>query len=387
MTDAPASRPRFRAAPRLVILVASIGAGCSAIALASQYQRPEPLPAQPHPGMTVGSDAVTLGSDASQWSALTVEPATAAAPHWSDPVPARVVFDETRTSRLGSPLGGRVTRLFVERGQRVALGDSLFTVASSGLAELRSERDKAVVERASARVNLERTQALVDGQALPGKELVAANQQLAESELAVRLADQKLSSLRVTSAGDSSFTVTAPRAGVVVELNLAAGQQVDATTGAGVAIADLSDVWVVADVFEADLGALTEGAKAKLVTADLELEGTVDRISAIVDPDRHTIPIRVKLPNPTGALRPNAHAQLRFLDASIAKAELPASAVISDGTSSYVYARERGALRRRPVVVGSVRGGRAALLSGVSPGEQIVTHGATLLDNQIQLEN
>lgn len=360
----------------------------SALVLAETYTRPEPTPVAAHVGMSVGSDQITLTDDAPQWAAITIASAKGAEARWSDPVPARVVFDETRTSRLGTPLAGRIATLMIERGQRVTSGDKLFTVASPNLAELRSAQQKAIVERASAKINLDRTQALVDAGSLPGKELVASKQAFVEADLEVSLAGQKLSSLKITANGDSSFTVTAPRSGVVVEMNLAVGQEVDASTGSLLAIADLSDVWVVADVFESDLGTLTEGAKAQVVLADNdETSGTIDRVSSIVDPDRHTIPVRVKLANPTGTLRPNAHVQLRFLDSTPAKVAVPATAVISDGTASFVYIREKGALRKRKVTLGPIHGGVATIAAGVESGEQIVVRGATLLDNQIQLDN
>src|SRR6185369_4808635 len=110
---------------------------------------------------------------------------------------------------------------------------------------------------------LDRVQALVDAGSLPAKELVTAKQDVAEAELAVKLAEQKLASLRVSGGGEASFTVTAPRAGVVVEKTLTTGQLVDPSNGSLVAIADLSDVWVVADLFESDAGALAAGTKAK----------------------------------------------------------------------------------------------------------------------------
>lgn len=372
---------------RAVVLGLALLFGGSAVVLAQHYDRPAPRAAPASPAMAVGSASVTLGDGAPQWSALEVAPAAPGAPQWSDPVPARIVFDETRTSRIGAPLAGRVTQVVVERGARVRAGEPLFTVASPNLAELRSERDKARVERDAARLTLDRTQALVASQALPGKELITARQQVAEAELAVRVAEQKLGTLHVNATGDSSFTVTAPRDGVVVEKNLAVGQEVDPQAGSLLAISDLSVVWVVADLFEADLGTLQAGAQARVVAGDEPISGVVDQVSALVDPERHTIPVRVKLDNHDGALRPNAHVQLRFLDPAPAKVELPASAVMSDGATSYVYVRDGQALRRHPISVGAAHAGKVAVLDGLAPGQPVVTRGAILLDNQIQLDH
>jgi cobalt-zinc-cadmium efflux system membrane fusion protein len=321
------------------------------------------------------------------WSVVKVGPVGPAEPHWSEPIPARIVFDETRTSRLGSPLAGRVTAVNVARGQQVAAGAPVFGVSSPTLAELRSELRKAALVQAHARSTFERIQTLADKGIAPGKEFVTAKESLDEANLAVELAKQKLVSLHVGTEGDATFTVTAPRDGVVVELNLAVGQEIDVSSGTVVAIADLSMVWVVADLFEDDVGALAPGMKAKVLVGAAELEGTIDQVSSIVDRERHTVPIRVKLANPEGELRPNAYAQIRFFDLTPAKVAVLASAVMSDGERSYVYVQEgHGVLKRRDVVVGSTSNGKVPVFKGLELGEQVVIQGAILLDNQIQID-
>lgn len=376
-----------RPALRIPILIGAVVAASAIVLLASRYHRPDPPTETRAPGMTVGSNAVTLAPGAPQWSVIKLAPAKPATPQWTDAIPGRIVFDEAHASRLGTPLAGRVTSIAVERGQHVKANTPLYTISSPSLAELRAERDKAVVERTTAHANLDRTQALVDAQSLPGKELVTAKQQVAEAELAVRLAEQKLAALHVAGSGESAFTVTAPRDGVVVEKNLAVGQEVDASSGTVMAIADLASVWVVADLFENDAGTITSGTRAKVIVGNAELEGVVDQVSAVVDPERHTIPVRVKLANPEGALRPNAYAQIRFFDPRPSTATLPTTAVLSDGAHNYVYVNDRGSLVRRDIAIGTPSNGEVPVISGLGPNDQVVVQGAILLDNQIQLDN
>jgi RND family efflux transporter MFP subunit len=374
---------------RIPIVAAAIVLGAGAIVLARHYERPDP-PSEPKaPGMYVGSDSVKLDTDAPAWSVIKLGTPQPAQPRWTDPIPARVVFDERRASRMGSPLAGRVTAVLAERGQRVKTGDPLFVVSSANLAELRNDVAKATLEQATAKINLDRVQALVDAGSTAGKELVAAKQVVAEADLALRLAQQKLTSLKVSGNGDTTFTVTAPRDGVVVEKNLAIGQLVDPSNGSLMAIADLGMVWVVADLFEADVGGLTPGTKAKvIVNGTTELEATVAQVSQVVDPDRHTVPVKVELANPDGALRPNSYAQLELFDATPAKVTLPPSAVMSDGSKSYVYLKDsKGALVRRDIKAGSVSTGVIPVLDGLDATDQVVVQGAILLDNQIQLDN
>jgi RND family efflux transporter MFP subunit len=322
---------------------------------------------------------------------------SAAAPHWSDPIPARVAFDEAKTSRLGSPLAGRVTAVLVERGQRVKPGAPLFTVSSSSLAELRTELAKTAAQRTTAHTNLDRVQALVDAGSLPAKELVTARQEAIEADLAVQLADHKLAALKVVGASDTSFTLTSPRDGVVVEKAVTPGQLVDPSNASLMAIADLSTVWVVADLFESDVGAVIPGTRAKVSIhgagpgggpGDSERDAVIEQVSAVVDPDRHTVPVRLRLDNPDGALRPNAYATIRWFDPTPVAVTLPTSAVLSDGAKSYVYRQEPdGALRRHDITVGSASAGTVPVIAGLSPTDRIVLSGAILLDNQIALEN
>lgn len=375
-------------------MVICLAAGALAILLARHYKRPDPPGEPAAPGMKVGSNSVALASGAPAWKVIKLGAPSAAAPHWSDPIPARVVFDETRTSRLGSPLAGRVTAVLVERGQHVKPGAALFTVSSSSLAELHTERAKATAQRITAHTNLDRVQALVDAGSLPAKELVNARQEATEADLAVQLAEQKLAALKVAGGGDTSFTVTSPRDGTVVEKTVAPGQLVDPSNGALMAIADLSSVWVVADLFENDVGAVAPGTKAKVSFSGsgpgggADRDAEIDQVSAVVDPDRHTVPVRLRLANPDGALRPNAYATIRWFDPTPIAVTLPTSAVLSDGAKSYVYRQEPdGALRRHDITVGSATAGTVPVIAGLSPTDQVVLSGAILLDNQIQLDN
>lgn len=380
-------------------MVICVAAGALAILLARHYRRPDP-PGEPAlPGMKVGSNSVALTPGAPAWKVIKLGAPSAAAPHWSDPIPARVAFDEAKTSRLGSPLAGRVTAVLAERGQHVKPGTPLFTVSSPSLAELRTDLARTTAQRTTAHTNLDRVQALVDAGSLPAKELVTARQEATEADLAVQLAEHKLAALKVGGGGDTSFTVTAPRDGVVVEKAVAPGQLVDPSNGSLMAIADLSTVWVVADLFESDVGAAAPGTRAKVslpssgLSSGLggpgsERDAVIEQVSAVVDPDRHTVPVRLRLDNPDGALRPNAYATIRWFDPTPVAVTLPSSAVLSDGAKSYVYRQEPdGALRRHDITVGSASAGSVPVIAGLSPSDQVVLSGAILLDNQIQLDN
>ncbi len=311
-----------------------------------------------------------------------------AAPHWTEDIPARIVFDETRTSRIGAPLGGRVSSVVVELGQRVKTGQALVTVTSGDLADLYSARDKAKVELDSKQVTYNNVKALVDLGSMPKKELVSAEQDLKEAQVALSTANQKIASLKVGAGGDTLFTINAPRDGVIVEKNVAVGQQVAPDNGAILAIADLSDVWVETDLLEDAVDDIKAGTKAQ-VTLEGEtkgLDGVVDQVAAIVDPDRHTVPVRVKLQNLSGALRPNSLAQVRFYEEQAGPLSVPAEALLTDGATDYVYVIKNGAPKRQDVVAGPRNAKVIPIRSGLAAGDQVVARGAVLLDNQLPAE-
>jgi len=370
------------------IAAAVIAAVC--VILARAYQRPAPVAEPPAPGMKVGSDSVTLAPDAPPWAVIEVKSPDPAQPNWSEPIPARVVFDESRTARLGTPLAGRVSAVHVAGGQPVKAGDPLFVVSSASLADMVANQQRARVERDTAQAALRRTQDAVDAQVLPEKDLIAARQTLANAELAIKLADQKLASLKVRSTGGASFTVTATRDGVVVERLVAVGQTVSPENGSLIAIADLSSVWVVGDVSGSQLGAVRPGTRARILLGDGldgDRDATVDQVAAVIDPDRHAVPVRIRIDNPDGALRPNAHVQIRLLDPTPSVAMLPASAVMSDGENSFVYVENpTGVFRRRNLSVGAVFDGRVPVLGGLAMTDRVVVQGAILLDNEIALD-
>ena len=370
-------------------------AGAGLVVGALSFQRPPPVEAAHAQGLDVKSEGeVDVVAGGPQWKVLKLGQVERARGSWTDPVPGRVKIDERRSSKVGTPLSGRVTDVLVDLGQHVHAGDPLFRVSSPDLAELRAQKRKADVDLHAAEIVLERVKAMVAGHAVAAKEELSATQQLEQAKVSKQLAESKLTALRVAPAGDDVteiFVVTAPQDGVIVEKNLVAHQEVTPESGSSLfVVADLSEVWVVADLFESDVGEVREGTRAEITLARVSAEpitAVVDTVSAIVDPGRHTVPIRVRVPNDTGLLRPNAFASVRFAtEANALALSIPATAIVSDGAKQYVYVwSENHKFLRRDVVAGACNGGRVDIVRGLSEGETVLVEGAILLDNQMQL--
>jgi cobalt-zinc-cadmium efflux system membrane fusion protein len=371
-------------------VLAALG-GIIAIVAAAMFSTKPPTPVPPPHGMRVGNADVTLSPKAPQWSVLRLGKATAPRAVYTDPVPARVRMDETRAARVGSPLPGRVTNVFVELGQPVKKGAALFTIGSADLPTLRGELAKTHVDVEVARAQYQRVHDMVLARLMPGKEELAAAAQLRQAELAQQAAKAKLQSLHVAMNKDNEFTVSAPRDGVVVEKSVLPAQEVDSNTTL-LQIADVSNVWVLADVFESDAAGVAPGTPARITLPSmpgLVVDAQVETVSAVVDPERHSVPVKVRLPNLDARLKPNQYAEMRFrLQMPTGTAEVSATALVSDGATQYVYVQtEPGKLVRRNVVAGPVRDGQVVIMKGLQVGETVVEQGGILLDNQIELSH
>ena len=380
-----ASKPRVSG-----ILAALVVAGVAIVA-ALLFHKKLPAEPQPPPGLRVDKDSVTIANGAPQWKALRLGKAEAAHEHWSDSFPARFRVDEAVASRVGSPLSGRVTQVSVELGANVKAGAPLFTVASPDIAALRAEQQKAAVDLEVTRAAYERVKAMVEARALPAKDEIESDQQEKQAELALKLAKMKLSSLKVSARGENEFTVVAPRDGVIIEKSVLPGQQVTTDDSQSlVSVAELDVVWVLADLFEADAAGITNGTTARVTSPSLpgfSVEAPVERVSSVVDPERHTVAVRVKLENREGRMRPNMFAEVSFRTLAMPNSvEMAATALVSDGSKQYAYVLEgAGRFVRRTVVAGPQRDGKVTIISGLKAGETVVEQGAVLLDNQIDL--
>lgn len=339
--------------------------------------------------LKVDANTVTLPAGAPQWQYVQLAVAEPDAPLPPVPAPGRVDLDETRTSSIGAPLSGKVDAVQVRSGDVVKHGDRLFSVRSGAFADLNREVQSAREEVAVKTRLRDRVRELVRLQVSPEKEALAAEAELREAELAYRAAQAKQGSLEVGGAGENLFWIRAPRAGIVVDLDVSASQQVSPERDRPLLrISDLDEVRILADVQEVDAADLTAGRPATVRTpAGAERVCPIDRVAPLVDPLRRTVEVRLRCDNRDRFLRPNAFVEvLPQPDPSTRRVQVPAEAVVSDGGQSVVFVAEgSGKLVRRKVTPGRQRDGRVELREGLEPGARYVARGAILLLNQIEL--
>jgi cobalt-zinc-cadmium efflux system membrane fusion protein len=315
-----------------------------------------------------------------------------AQPLSAPPVTGRVSTVEQLTSPSHAPLSGRVVESRVRIGDRVAQGDPLVRIQTPELSSLQRELKAARLTVRTRQATIDKLAQMVDARLAPEHDLAIARSELDASRLEVAAAQAKLQSLAVGRAGATSYWVLAGRSGTIVQLDAAPGQQVDVERGSPVAtIAGLDEVLVVADVPERDANELLVGMTASIAVPgshDTVSRGAVELVSEVIDAERQTVPVRIRVPNTERHLRPNAYVDVTFpardQDALVV---VPAAAVVRDGATSYVFVEGGDRVYQARAVDLGRRGKDAVeVRSGLQPGERIVVRNALLLLNALDVE-
>jgi len=322
-----------------------------------------------------------------------------------------VGFDERRIARVAPRLAGRLHRVAAELGARVHAGQVLAVVDSVALGEAKAEalRARAHYRVAEERYRRERelfADRIVSEQEVLEAEAAAreARADLVAAEQTLRLyglSDDDIAGLEEDGAAASLHPVHAPFAGRVVEKHAVRGELVDPSHRL-FTVADLSTVWIWIDVYERDLRRVTPGDAVEVRLDAWPEETFTGRLAYLGDQvhrETRTVRARVDLANPDGRLRPGMFARVRMessgdgadaggLDSRGAGSSrevltVPETSLQRDDDGSVVFlARGGGRFERREVETGRRNGGLVEILSGLEPGDEVVTRGAFLLESQ-----
>jgi membrane fusion protein, heavy metal efflux system len=321
---------------------------------------------------------------------FTTAPARTGARLAPPPLTARVTTVESLTEPVYSPLHGRVAEVKVHLGDHVKKGDRLVLVETPELPELTRQRQEARLAVALRQSTVDRLEQLVAARAVPEHDLAVAKSELDTAKVDVQSSDAKLRSLAVKPQGDGAFWLTAERAGTVVELKVMPGSSVGPDLDHTICVvSDLSQVLVIGDVPQALATGLEAGLTAVIRVpgqAGIVIEGTVQMVSGVVDPERQSVPVRVLVDNAKSLLRPNAFVELELkpkLDGNTLL--IPTSAVVTDGLDTAVFVKTGPAqYKKRPVSVGRQTTEWTEVNTGLTAGEEVVTSNPLLLINALQ---
>lgn len=294
----------------------------------------------------------------------------------------RVAVDETRTTRVHARVEGWIERVHADFvGELIKQDQPLLTLYSPELLATQQElllalQARTIMSKSSMHEARGNSDALVEA-ARRRLELWNFNR-------------NQIETVEKTGKPIPSVTIFAPSGGFITARNAFPGQKIAPDTEL-YAIADLSKVWVMADVFESDAPSVRIGLPATITSSNdpaVRLQARVSYIQPQVDPATRTLKVRLELNNPAYRLKPDMFVDVGFRVGGSNMLVVPSEAVLDTGTTQTVFVdRGNGLLEPRKVEAGRRFGDQVEILRGLSQGERIVVSGTFLLNSESQLKS
>ncbi len=293
----------------------------------------------------------------------------------------RIAYDETRLARLHPKTEGWVESMRVERtGDRVAQDAILLSIYSPQLVSSQEEYLLALKNRETL------AQSPFEDIRRGAEELVKSARKRLEL---LDMPAHQIRELEQTGRIKKKIHIHSPFTGIITRVGVREGQFVEPATEL-YRVADLSRVWVLAEVYEYELPWIREGDEAEITVASLPGERFTGRISYIypyLENKTRTVRVRLELDNPDGLLRPATFANVTITAGALEDALLvPSEAIVRTGKREMVFVvREPGKFEPREVVPGLSADGMTQILEGVKAGEEVVTSAQFLIDSESKL--
>jgi cobalt-zinc-cadmium efflux system membrane fusion protein len=345
-----------------------------------------------------------------QWASLVLKPVQPIAFRPLIVTEGKIAIDEDRSTPVFSPYTGRVVRMLAKPGDDVAAGQPLFVVEATDMVQSQNDLVTAVgaLNKARSQWNLTQTNEkrqrdLYEGKAVPLKDwqqaqadFTAATSDMHSAESTIDAARNRLRILGRTDGdiavieekhGISSDTqIPAPIAGTVLQRKIGPGQYVNNGSGdPAFVIGDLSTVWLVANVREADAAKVGLGQSIEVRTLaypDRVFSGRVDYVAATVDSATRRILVRGTVSNPDNLLKPEMFATVSVtVGSEEASPALPREAIVYSDNGAHVWrAFGENALQLRAVKLGLTSGSMVQVVSGLNADDRVVVQGSLLID-------
>ena len=293
----------------------------------------------------------------------------------------KVEVNETRLAFVNTKIAGWVKKLFVNfTGGQVVKGQPLLSIYSPDLVSAQEEYLLALRARTAVSGGI--------------AEVQASQQSLIDSAkrrlILWDITEEQIAGLEKTGKTKTEMTINAPLNGIVLEKMVLDGAYI--TPGMNLyKIADLSTVWIIADVYEYEVPLVKVGQQARVTlpySSGEVLHATVSFINPVLDSMTRTVKVRIAVKNPGLVLKPDMFVNVEIMASSRARIVIPRSAVLDSGTRQIVYVeKEPGVFEMRTVTLG-VRGeNEVEVLKGIKKGERVVTSGNFLIDSESQLQS
>ncbi len=302
-----------------------------------------------------------------------------------------VAYNGFRTTPVITQVGGPVARIVVVPGQNVRQGDPMLYVSSPDYSQLRANYIKAKDAYALAHLAYDRAQLLYKHEAIAQAALeqaqsaeVQADSDLAAAQAALKVLGITDPDALVKAPPSFEVPVRAPISGQVVEQDVAAGQYIQPGTTQCFLISDVSNVWVLVNVYQKDLPYVRVGDQVTIQTDTYPdvFRGRISYVAASLDPNTRTLQARIDTSNPGEKLKKDMYVVATVTAGAVANAiALPDAAVLRDSENQpFVYVEaSSNQFGRRPVTLGQSLNGQTEITSGLKSGDRVVGDGSLFL--------
>jgi membrane fusion protein, heavy metal efflux system len=408
----PWARAALRHA-RIVFLVAVIGAAVSGVLLLTQANRGTKVRTTDTEVSSQAKRVARYTPTQAQWESLGLKPVVKRVFRSEHVTEGKISINEDHSTPIYPPYAGRVTRLMVKAGDYVKQGDVLFYIEAADMVQAQNDflaaragLNKARSQVAIAEIIEKQNRTLYEGKAGPLRDfqtaeatLVQARSDLRTAESALEAARNRLTILGKTDAEITAFQdqgkissetpIYAPLPGTVVQRKIGPGQYVSYNSTGIVdpvyTIGDLSSVWIVAYIREAEASKIRVGQQmdfTMLAYPGTTFKANIDHIAASLDPNTRRLLVRATVDNKSGQFKPEMFATVTIYteegDSSVA---VPREAVIYEADRARVWVvRNDKSVEVRHIKTGMTSGGVVQVLDGLQPGETVVTKGGLFMD-------
>jgi cobalt-zinc-cadmium efflux system membrane fusion protein len=297
----------------------------------------------------------------------------------------RIVPDEAKQASVYALVSGRIGQVNVELGDYVRKGQTLAVLKSVEVASVNNELALAKQNLEITRKNLDSYKELYESNLVAEREYITANAEYEKALSELRKAENVST---ITGGENSAYTLVSPISGYIIAKNITGNSEVRADMAEPLfSIADLSVVWILADVFEVDINRIELGQSVGVQTLsnpDRIYEGKIDKIYSVLDPETRTMKARVSLANPHNELKAGMFVSVKVNCRGIVgnaqrAVSVPSAALIFDDNKQYMIVLNKSSQPEIRPVKEIFRSGDKCYVDGVEDGETIISGGQVFL--------
>ena len=295
-----------------------------------------------------------------------------------------IVYNDDLTSKITTPISGRVTKIYAQIGDKVKMGQPLVMIDSPEFGQANADLIKSESDLILKRQGFERAKTLYEGEVIAKKEFENTEADLKQAEAEHQRALNRLKNYGVSK--NNNFMLSTKVNGIVTERQVNPGSEVSPNSTSLFVVTDPKHLWVNIEVPEKDLDKIHLKQHLKIETSaypNESFQATVTMISKVLNPDTRRVMVRCTLENLDEKLKPEMYAYATPIDDELIMPHVVNDAVITEGVKSFVFVeRSPGEIEKRLVKI-SYQGHKEAYISeGLHEGERVIVTSTLLLNSE-----